>query len=35
LMTLQPATWKGIKPALINDNRFYFQTTISERTNLN
>jgi hypothetical protein len=35
VMTIQPAQWKWIKPNLIKDNRFYFQTTISERTNLN
>lgn len=35
LMTLQPAIWKWIKPDLIKNNRFHFQTTISERTNLN
>lgn len=35
LMTLQPAIWKWIKPNHIKNNRFYFQTTISERPNLN
>jgi type II secretory pathway pseudopilin PulG len=35
VMTIQPAQWKWIKSNLIKDNRFYFQTTISERTNLN
>jgi hypothetical protein len=35
LMTLQPAIWKWIKPNLIKENRFHFQTTISERPNLN
>lgn len=35
LITLQPAIWKWIKPNLIKNNRFYFQTTISERPNLN
>lgn len=34
LMTLQPATWKWIKTSIIQNNRFYFQTTISQRTNL-
>ena len=34
LMTLQPATWKWIKTSIIENNRFYFQTTISQRTNL-
>jgi hypothetical protein len=34
LMTLQPATWKWIKASIIENNRFYFQTTISQRTNL-
>lgn len=35
LMTLQPAVWKWIKTNLIENNKFYFQTTISERPNLN
>lgn len=35
LMTLQPAMWKWIKSNLIKENRFHFQTTISERPNLN
>lgn len=35
LMTLQPAIWKWIKSNLIKDNRFHFQTTISERDTLN
>lgn len=35
LMTLQPAIWKWIKPNLIKDNRFHFQTTISQRDTLN
>jgi len=35
LMTLQPAIWKWIRANLINENRFYFQTTISQRINLN
>jgi hypothetical protein len=35
LMTLQPAIGKGIQPSLIKESRFHFQTTISERTNLN
>lgn len=35
LMTLQPALWKWIKPNLIKNNVFHFQTTISERSNLN
>lgn len=34
VMKLQPAIWKWIKPQLIKDNTFYFQTTISERWNL-
>jgi hypothetical protein len=35
LMTLQPAIWKWIRPNLIKENRFHFQTTITERPNLN
>lgn len=35
IMTLQPAIWKWIKPKLIENNRFHFQTTISERNTLN
>ncbi|MCP4523382.1 MAG: type II secretion system protein [Candidatus Gracilibacteria bacterium] len=35
LMTLQPAIGKGIKPQLIKNNRFYFQTTFTERPTLN
>lgn len=35
LMTLQPAQWKWIRPNLIANNRFYFQTTLSERPDLN
>lgn len=35
VMTLQPALWKWIKPNLIKNNIFHFQTTISKRPNLN
>lgn len=35
VMKLQPAIWKWIKPNLIKNNTFYFQTTISERNTIN
>lgn len=35
IMTLQPAIGKGIQPNLIKESRFHFQTTISQRINLN